>query len=158
MENTNVLDSDLGSSGMKITPEIKLYLEEAAKWAKFISIVVFILAGLYGIIALLGMISGMAAAGQLGGGVGVLIFYLVFFIIYAAIMIMVGLYLYRFADSIKMSLVNNNQQLLTKAMLNLKRYFKLIGILIIVLLVFMVLGMIFAGSMMTAIMSGAGGF
>ncbi len=153
MENTDVLDSNLGDSNLGITPEIKMYLNEAAKWANFVAIVGFVLAGLYGIIALIGMFTGMSAASQMGGGGGIMIGYLVFILIYCGILIMMSLYLYRFASNSKMAMANNNQMNLTASMQNLKRYFKLIGILIIVMLVFVILGLIFGLSMMGSIMN-----
>jgi len=131
-------------------------LQGTAKWAKFLAIVSFIGCGLMALTAITAglwmtpMRSSMAASGTLPGSVfamGSGIFTATYLIM-AAIYFLLALYLYRFATKAEQALLQGNNEALTESVGNLKNYFKINGILIIVALAFMALAIvigIFAG-------------
>jgi uncharacterized membrane protein YuzA (DUF378 family) len=128
------------------------YLGQIARWAKFLSIVGFIMCFL---VVLGGIFAGtiMAAAfDQLGtgfgtgAGIGAIIFYL----LVGLIMFFPALYLYRFSVQMQAGLRTNDQGRVTTAFSNLKSYFKFLGIITIIVLTFYALILIFgvlAGTM-----------
>jgi hypothetical protein len=112
----------------------RAHMMETARWAKFLAIVGFIFLAL---ILLAGVFVGFAGlSSQLGGafgaglGMSVMLIYIVIGLLY--------LYptycLYKFASLLKPALNTNNQTLFNEALLNLKRVFKFIGIMMIVIL------------------------
>jgi len=139
--DTNTLDSHMGGSGSNITPEIKGYLLETAKWGKFLSIVGFvgigfmILGGIFfsTIMANLGAMGGeeFGAAALMGTG-----FMSAIYIVIALIYFFPCLYLYRFSTKIKTALNHNDEAFLTEAFKNLKSIFKFMGIFTAVILGF----------------------
>ncbi len=154
--NEGVIDTNLGSE-MSITPEIKAYLKESAKWANFLAIVGFISIGLLVILGLfMGAIMNTAMgemANQMGAGAGAMpttlitILYLIMGLLY----FFPTLYLFRFARKMKVALASDDQAFLSASFMNLKSMFKFMGILMaiiigfyLVIIVFMLLGGMFA--------------
>lgn len=148
MEHNSAFDS----FELQFTPVAQSFIREAAKWAKFLSIIGFIFIALYILVALM-MIAGGAAMGAneelntASGGMGMMgaiggtalgIIYL----IVAVIAIFPTLYLSRFAGKAKLALDNNNTEYLTTSLENLKSYFKFLGIFTIVMLVLMIIGFV----------------
>jgi hypothetical protein len=144
---------------LQLLPLAQNFLRETAKWAKFISIIGFILIGLYVILALVMFTTGAAIgsspeqieamqgvegfgqnAEMLGkiGGVTLGIIYLLAALLYFFPI----MYLFRFATKAKFALDNKNSEALVSSFENLKSHYKFIGILMIIGLVFMILGMI----------------
>jgi len=136
MEHNETLDSDY-SSGINLSPEIKDYLKETAKWAMLISIVGFFFIGL--------MVIGSIAMGFIFGAMSsempglndfpfppalLSIVYLLF----SLIGFIPILYLFRFATKMKSALQQNNDAVLSDAFRNLKSHYKFYGIFIIVML------------------------
>jgi Family of unknown function (DUF5362) len=157
MEDNTILDSiENNTSGdLQLSNEIRGYLSETARWAKFISIVMFVFTGLVALIAIFGgsiMGSLGAAMGQSGaglammGGVGI-------FIIYGLIAVLLffyAWYLYKFATQMKVALAGSDQDALVSSFSNLKSYYKLAGIV-------MLIGVIFYGIFFViAIIAGLG--
>ena len=139
MEQPNLLSGDLQVDSVAYT-----HLKETARWAKFLSIIGFILSGF---LVLIGIFSGsifssmggeMAAAGMMGTGL-VMVIYIIIAIIY----IMLSLYLYRFATKMQYALQAIDQQEFNDSLHNLKRVYKIMGILVVVYLGFMALVLIF---------------
>ncbi len=124
------------------------FLSETAKWAKFLSIVGFILCGLLVILALfMGTLMGttfsqIEGAGLLGGGMS--IFVTLFYLIIAVLYFFPCLYLFRFSNKMKGALIENNQVEMTSAFENLKSCFKFMGIMTIVILSLYALAILFA--------------
>nr|WP_319398291.1 hypothetical protein [uncultured Carboxylicivirga sp.] len=115
--------------------EIKSYLLEASKWAKFLAIMGFIGVGfmaLAGVIATIGLtIAGGASMGLSGLPVGLIgVFYLVIALIYYFPVS----YLYKFSTKTKQAIMGENSFTLTAAFSNLKSLFKFMGVFTIVIL------------------------
>lgn len=136
---------------LQIDHQSNSYLSEAAKWGKFLAIMGFILCGLLLIIALFAgtlmasMMSGFggsneAATGAAMGGGIVTFVYIVFALIY----FFPCLYLFNFSSKMQVALRNNQQDVLNTSFRNLKSCFKFMGILMIIILAFWVLGIIIA--------------
>ncbi len=140
--NENVLGGNL-----QVDDIATAHLRETAKWAKFLSILGFILSALlvvFGIFAgsILTNFNKMGDPGGAGAkviGAGMLS---VIYIIIAAIYIMLSLYLYRFATRMLATLQHPDQVLFNDALNNLRLVYKITGIIVIVYLCFLVLAMI----------------
>ncbi len=137
MEQDQLLDADF-SSAFGITPAIRAFLSEIARWANFLAIIGFVMIGLLVFIAIFagsvfGMLSSQlgdaGAFGALGGG-----FITVFYLVIAGIYVFPVLYLYRFASYMKLALRQDNQEALTSSFENLKSHYKFIGILMLITL------------------------
>ena len=130
----------LTRSGLEIDTQAKAFLNETAKWAKFLAIVGFVLVGfflLFGFVMLSSLdmfsrfIPNLENSGSLLG-VGMGIFYILVTVLY--------LYplwkLYEFANFSKKALNSNDSHLLTQALESQKSLLKFMGILMILLLCF----------------------
>ncbi len=123
---------------MKITAADKANLTTAAKWARFIAIVNFVMIGLV-VAAMLFMVLGMAIAGLALPGVtaGVTSFMIVYLIIMMAVLLvalMPALYMYRFASKALDAVESDNQEIMSESLANLRRYFKFNGVLLAIVL------------------------
>ncbi len=153
METTEPFAPSDAEPGINLTFEAQTYLREAGKWATFLGIIGFIGCGLILISAF--SISGMLARvadvvpnqsfAILAGMGGVMT---VMFILIDLIYFFFALYLYQFGDRIKKGLNFADTAHVTAGLGKLKSYFKLWGILTIVVLSFYALaivgGIIFA--------------
>lgn len=129
---------------LQINPENADYLRETAKWAKFLSIVGFVFCGLIAI-AGVAMSSLMSAFGRsFGASAGLGMFMTVFYLGFAALYFFPCLYLYRFADKMKLALAAQDQVTLDDSLMNLKSTFKFVGILMAIMLGFYGLVMLLA--------------
>ncbi|OQP40869.1 hypothetical protein A4H97_14770 [Niastella yeongjuensis] len=123
------------------------YLGETARWAKFLSIVGFVVCGIMilfalffgSIMATIGRISSNSDSFSSALGVGNYAFSAVYIII-ALLYFFPCLYLFNFSAKMQMALRNNDQTNLNTAFGNLKSCFKFVGILTIVVLSFYLLG------------------
>ena len=126
--------------GLRITPEIRQYWEQTSKWALFFAILLFII---FGLISLIGLFAAMAggASGLFGG---------IFIVgIYAAIIFFPGLYYYRFSTQLKQALNTDDNSLLDLAFINLKRYYRYVGILVIaVIALYLLIIIVFGASLL----------
>lgn len=137
---------------LTIDPLTKQHLNETAKWAKILAIVglVFIvLILLFGVVAAVMFSSAVENSGVTeegnpsifnGLGAGLAAFY---FIIVSAIWFFPFLYLLRFANGMKLALAKNDQNALNHSVHYLKRCFKFLGIITIIVLVMYALLIIF---------------
>jgi hypothetical protein len=137
--------------GMSVDQTGKSHLAEAAKWAKFLSIMGFIGCGL---IVLMGVFFGSffsMFSGELnrnspygdfpasrGFGAVAAIMYVLIALIY----FFPCLFLFRFATKMKTALASNDQETLNTSFQNLKATFRFIGILTLIGLCFWVLALI----------------
>ncbi|MFT5748289.1 MAG: hypothetical protein ACI9XO_004794 [Paraglaciecola sp.] len=137
MKNLEILDFDTNETGIAITHESRAYLQEAAKWGKFLAIVGFVFIGIIALIAVFaGSIMG-TMMGELGGGHGFPgggIFLTVLYLGIAALYFFPCLYLYKFSTQTKMALLTNSTQGLSESLKNLKSMFKFMGIFTAVIL------------------------
>lgn len=153
MDINNTVD-DLYSSEISLSSEIKSYLKETAKWAKFISIVGFVFVG-FMIITSIGVSFFMSAAISQFAEAGFPFppaLFSIFYLIFAAITAIPIYFLYKFATNMQSALNMNNEEALTIAFRNLKSHYKFYGIAMIIMLGFyalmFVLSILGAGLMM----------
>jgi hypothetical protein len=123
------------------------YLSETARWARFLSIVGFVLCGLMIVLALFAgslistftrVSSGSDALGSAMGFSSAL--FSLIYIVIALLYFFPCLYLFNFSGKMQTALRNNDQTSLNAAFGNLKSCFKFVGILTIVFLSFYLLG------------------
>jgi hypothetical protein len=123
------------------------YLNETARWARFLSILGFIMIGLLVLVGLFfgsfiaGMMSTMngGATSVFGGGVLTFVYLLV-----AVFYFFPCFYLFQFASKMQVALRNNDVPTLNTSLKNLKSCFKFFGIIAIVVLGLYALGIIAA--------------
>ncbi|TAL51203.1 MAG: hypothetical protein EPN92_00945 [Chitinophagaceae bacterium] len=137
--------------GLSIDPSSKAHLAEAARWARFLAIVGFILCGL---IVVLGIFAGSVFStmmGRMGGGEfgdagfstsGFATMLSVIYICMALLYFFPCLFLFRFANHMKAALASNEQETLNSSFQNLKKMFRFVGILMIIVLAFYAIALI----------------
>ena len=146
-------NQDLSLFNLNIDQSSKAHLSEAARWAKFLSIVGFIVCGL---IVLIGVFAGSVFTmfspyqnspysdfqGSAAGGFGAML--AVIYIVFALIYFFPCLFLFRFANKMKAALASNEQEVLNASFQNLKASLRFVGILTIIVIAFWILGIIVA--------------
>jgi hypothetical protein len=121
-----------------LTPEAQYYLQQSGKWANFLSIVGFIMCALFLIMALfIGALFSVLASfspiySQIPAGVGGVLSAV--FILCDVLYFFFPFYLYQFASKIKKGLVLTSADEITNGLSKLKSFFKLCGILTIIML------------------------
>jgi hypothetical protein len=137
------LDSGIGGSGsLEITPRNYADLQSSSKWAKLLAIGHFIGVGFMVLMALVMFSVGASFSdqmGMMGGGA----FFAFFYLIYAGIMVMPGLFLWRFSNNTTQALDTNDQIALQDSLANLSSLFKFYGVIMLISLVFMGIGLVF---------------
>lgn len=126
--------------GMGIDPTTRIHLAEAARWARFLAIVGFIICGLIVVVGIFAasifsfVTSRYADTGTniTGFGAAMTVFYVIFALIY----FFPCLFLFRFSSNMKKALASNDQNTLTISFQNLKVMFRYVGILTIIVLAF----------------------
>jgi len=133
MENNN--------TQLVITGEAKSYLLETAKWAKFIAIMGFIVMGF---MLLMGLVTSflsrmMPSVGIFKMGGATVIGYGIFLIVIAVVYLYPLYCLWKFAVRTREAIFSDDTLTMTDSFRWLKKYYKFIGIFIIVLLALYVL-------------------
>ncbi len=134
------LDSNSGGE-LKVTDTSVRMLLEAGKWAKFLSIVGFVMIGLLVVAALFMIVAGSSmplGLGRSGAIVGVA------YLLSAVLYFFPTYFLFQFAVKIKSGFGTNSQSEMDLALTNLKSMFKFVGILTIVVLAIYLLVFLFA--------------
>lgn len=133
------------NTSLQLTEMAISHLNQTRKWANFLAIIGFISCGLLVIGALIfGTImssyldfgdefTGMLSSGSLT----------IIYLILAGICFLIYLYLYRFAKKLKVAINSNNSAYLEESFKNLKLYYKINGIIIIVVFGIYVLAALF---------------
>jgi hypothetical protein len=131
-----------------LTTEAQSYLLSTGKWATFLGILGFIFCGLFLLLALsMNSIMNKVASLQqenpvvaimTGMGTGITVVYILIDLLY----FFFALYLYQFATKIKAAINFSDSILLTAGLKKLKSFFKLWGIVTIVVIILYVLGFI----------------
>jgi hypothetical protein len=128
-------------AGIVLTPEAQTYLRESGKWANFLGIVGFVLCGFIVIGALFAgaMMATMTKLAPAAGPAGVFAsmgggFIAVIYLLIALVYFFFSLYLYQFGSKIKKGVMFADTEGVTTALGKLKSFFKLWGILTIVVL------------------------
>jgi len=133
--------------GLGIDPTIKIHLSEAARWARFLAIVGFVLCAL---VVVMGFFAGSvfsifaskyADAGGYTSGLGAVMS--VVYVIFALVYFFPCLFLFRFSSHMKKALASNDQNILTTSFQNLKIMFRYVGILTIIVLAFYAIVILF---------------
>lgn len=129
------------SIGLGIDENTKAHLVEAARWAKFLAIVGFVVCGL---VVILGIFAGSifkSMLGRMGEGElsgmdmsGVSTFMSVLYIGIALLYFFPCLFLFRFATKMITAFETYEQETLNKSFQNLKKMFRFMGILTIFIL------------------------
>jgi hypothetical protein len=128
---------------LQIDHQSNAYLNEAAKWGKFLAIMGFIFCGLILIVALFAgtfMASMMQGFGGAEAGLAGVV--TVVYVVIALVYFFPCLYLYNFSTKVQAALRSNQQDALNISFRNLKSCFKFLGILMIIMLSFWVLALI----------------
>lgn len=140
MEN---MENTVGSENLiTCNNEIKSYLLETSKWSKFIAIVGYISLGLLILLGLL-LMFGLSLPSTFPKGMPMFGFGFLY-ILMAVLYYFPTTYLYRFAKRIKQGVNSNDESVVTDAFLNLKKTFKFMGIMVIVILSLYALILVFA--------------
>ncbi|HET6768473.1 MAG TPA: DUF5362 family protein [Chitinophagaceae bacterium] len=136
--------------GFGIDTASRAHLSEAARWAKFLAVIGFIVCALIVIVGIfagsfLSMMPGVyndeyRGSPALTGGLAA--FLAVFYIGLAILFFFPYLFLFRFANQMKSALNTNDQQTLNSSFQNLKIMFRYVGILTIILLSFYALAIL----------------
>lgn len=123
------------SEPLIVDQDIKGYLLEVAKWAKFLSIIGFVGLGLM-IIGCLSFMMMSNSFSRMGGGASSMPMGLFGFIYLAIAFIYFFpiLYLYKAALGMKTGINSDNQEVFKSGIENLKSHYKFIGIMMIVVL------------------------
>lgn len=152
-------NQDTSLFGLSIDQTSRTHLGEAARWARFLSIVGFIFLGLFALLMIFGgaYLSTLFSQqygdfdNETGGTfqttmtIGLIAYYLVVFLL----VFFAYLFLYRFSINMKKALASNDQETLNRSFQNLKILYRYWGILTIIGLVF------FTIAVLIAIVSGA---
>ena len=141
MENSNdFLQAELIIDGASAAS-----LKETAMWGRFLGILGFIYSG---IISVLAVFSGFffeklipkteLNKAALIGGVFIGVFY--FFI--AVVVFFMSMYLFKFGNKAQVALKNNDQESLVESLKNLRLYFRFIGVITLISLIFTALAVV----------------
>jgi hypothetical protein len=147
MENFN--ETTAGGGAIEFTPNSVGYLGEMRRWTLFLSVIGFIFIGLVVVMSL--FTGGMMRAILPMGGLLVTILMLILALIYFFPIY----FLFKFSAVSKEAIGTNDSLKLEEATRYLKRFFKYIGIMTIVLLCIYVIGII-VGGLGAAMMAGQG--
>lgn len=144
----DVLEENMfAGNSLSVDNDIKSFLLETAKWAKFISIIGFIGLGfmvLGGLIVLTIGSTLSSMAGPTPFPIGLFGF---IYLVMAVVYFFPILYLYKCAVGLKNGINSNNQETFKNGIQNLKSHYKFIGISLIVVLSLYVLMFVFGGVM-----------
>jgi hypothetical protein len=116
------------------------YLKSAAPWMKFISILGFVMCGIL-IIAAIAMLLGGNALSKMGGeGLGISMFFV--YIAIALLLFFPNLYLFNYAKAIQNYVISNNYSQIVEAFRMQLKYWKYLGVLMIIYLSLTVVALI----------------
>lgn len=140
--NENLLTAELQVDSVAYS-----HLYETAGWAKFLSIIGFIISGVLLLAAIFAgsFLSSFSGTGGVGGihsmfGAGVLS---AVYVVIAVIYFIMSLLLYRFATKMKIALQASDQDNFNVSLYNLKMVYRITGIVVIVYLGLVSLALIF---------------
>ena len=143
------------NNGVALGPIAVNYLSKTAKWAKFLSILGFIFAGIIVFIALfIGSIFAMMArlnpmASIIPASIGT--FISITYVIIAAVVFVLHLFLFQFASRTQKALSYQDSNLMDSGIHRLQSFFKMLGIIMIVYLILIALGILGVISTLSAL-------
>lgn len=134
---------------MEISKEGVFFLSEAAKWARFISIINYILVGFMALVSLSLFFSGSIVRTMTAGYMGVSTTSIAFlYLIMAIVYFFLAYFLGGFASKVKKAMLLNDTSEMTAGLGKLRMFFLFTGIMIIVGIVFGIIGGIYVSSSM----------
>ncbi len=128
-------------NSLKITNDGEYFLQQTAKWAKFLAITGFIFSILFIILGLflgtflssmMSMANPSAASSMYSGSMGT--FITIFYVFIGLFYMIPCYYLIKFANQTKLALSTNDSNMLSSALGNHKSVYKFFGIFMIVML------------------------
>ena len=148
MEQYSNQNQESSLFGLGFDQSIKSHLAEAARWAKFLAIVGFVLCGLIVILSffmgtILSSMGSYNDSDDVGLGAGLGVFVTIFYLAIGVLYFFPCLFLFRFAVNMTAALNTNDQLNLNRSFQNLKIMFRYVGILTIVVLSLYVLAFVF---------------
>ena len=129
---------------LQIDQQAISYLGEAARWARFLSILGFVMCGILALVGLFmgpfvsRMFASNMGTGSILGGPFIAVIYLLIALLY----FLPCLYLFHFGSKTRSAIQNNDQEMLSASFKNLKSCFKFFGILAIIVLGFYAIALI----------------
>jgi hypothetical protein len=121
-----------GLFNLSLDQEAKSLLKTTTVWAKIVAIIAFVEAGLNLVSSFIGGSNAIQMVGAFFASlIGVLI------------TVLLNIFLYRFAQKTNDALASSNQQSFIEGINNLRNYFKVLGILLIVIMSLFIIVMIF---------------
>ena len=140
--NENLLTAELQVDSIAYA-----HLHETARWAKFLSVIGFIISVFLLLAAIFAgaFLSSFSGTGGVGGinsmiGTGVLS---AVYIVIAVVYFIMSLFLFRFATKMRMALQASDQDNFNVSLYNLKMVYRITGIIVIVYLALVTLALIF---------------
>lgn len=145
------MEQDQNSSlfSLNVDSQSKSFLNEAAKWGKFLSILGFVFCVLFVVVGIFlatnvsqleneySRYSTVRTSPQ-GMGVGIAIVYILGAVLY----FFPCLYLFRFSSHMKTAIASDDQAHLTTGFQNLKSMFKFVGVLTLIMIALWLLGIL----------------
>ena len=136
-ENFNTSSGFESFSKLEISTEALSFLRETAKWTKFLSIIGFIFVGILTVMAFfmgaifssIPMLGGVSSFSGIGWG------FTVIYLVIALVYFFPVYYLFKFSSNLKNALLSGDTLVLTEAFNYLKKHYKFIGILTLVMVV-----------------------
>lgn len=129
-----------------IGEEDKAIIVSSCKWAKFLAIVGFVMIGLMVLMLLMMLlgvaVAGMALPGMGAAGTGAMIAGVIVSLVILLIYFFPIFLLYRYASRGLKAVETDDGVLMTESFLNLKRYFKFVGIFTISVILLYILALI----------------
>lgn len=124
----NLQHDQLGNMGLEIDNDVRIQFNEAAKWTKFISIVMFVACGLLLIVGLLGGAALVSALKTLGSTYEVFgefngAILIIIIVIVVGVLALVYYFLFNFSKKIKMALLSESTADLNAGLKSLKIFF-----------------------------------
>jgi len=137
-----------GAGASVLTPLAQQYLDQTRPWVRFMSVLIFIMAGLMVVVAvvlllasLAGGLGGAAGTPDVLGGIGGALL-AVFYVALALVYVAPGVYLARYATAIKLLKTDADAGRLEDALKHQKSFWRFVGIMSVVGLV---LSVVFVG-------------
>ena len=147
-EKQQNVSNEEGGVFLIVTEDIRSYIYETARWAKFLSVIGFVLTGImilfsFSAEALITTMNGRVGEANnpwatLGGG-----FLTILFLLSALLYFYPSLLLFKYASSAKQAVLYGDQPALSVALGKMKSFFKFWGIITIVILGLYTLSLLF---------------
>ena len=126
---------------INILPTTEVILDETRKWARFLAIIGFIFSGLMLLLAIFFLFYSIP--GETVTGLFSRTFLVMIYLVSALVNFFPCYYLYKFSGRLRIALDMSDSETLEQSMNYLKRCFRFLGIIFIIMLVIYVVGFIF---------------